>query len=120
MRCFHLLVVLTLAAGCARGAVRRDGPIELVVPGRANANVTLSADGERVAAAWAATGASGTDVYTALSADGGRSFGAPVRVNDVEADATSNGEQPPRIVIKGTAVDVLWVSKRGGVATIRA
>jgi hypothetical protein len=120
MRCFHLLIVLTLAAGCARGTVRRDGPIELAVPGRANANVTLSADGDRVAAAWAATGASGTDVYAALSADGGRSFGAPVRVNDAEGEVTSNGEQPPRIVIKGTAVDVLWVSKRGGVATIRA
>ena len=82
--------------------------------------MTLAADGDRVAAAWAATGDQGTDVYAAVSADGGRTFGAPVRVNDVEGDASANGEQPPRVVIKGSAVDVLWVSKRDGVAAIRA
>ena len=115
-----LLILLILTAACDRHIVRKDGPIELAAAGRANANVTLSADGDRVAAAWAATGADGTDVYAAFSSDGGRSFGAPRRVNDQDGDVTANGEQPPRIVISGTTVDVLWVSKRGGTGTIRA
>jgi hypothetical protein len=118
----HRLVILfsalSLVAGCNRSAP--SGPIELGVPGLANAHVTLAADGDRVAAAWAASGAKGTDVYSAVSADGGRTFGRPVRVNDVEGDASANGEQPPRVVMKGTAVDVIWVSKRAGVAAIRA
>ena len=44
---------------------------------RANAHVTLAADGDRVAAAWAATGTEGTDIYCRVSDDGGRTFGAP-------------------------------------------
>ena len=121
----HLLVILlsalSLAAGCKRASsISGIGAIELGVPGLANAHVTLAADGDRVAAAWAASGAKGTDVYSAVSADGGRTFGRPVRVNDVDGDARVNGEQPPRVLMKGTAVDVIWVSKRAGVATIRA
>jgi hypothetical protein len=120
MRFTCVFIVLTFAAGCGGAAARREGPIELAVPGRANAHVTLAADGDGVAAAWAASTASGTDVYAAFSADGGRSFGAPVRVNDLEGDASANGEQPPRVLLRGTSVDVLWVSKRDGVAGIRA
>lgn len=120
MRRYHAIVILMLAAGCARGASPGDGPLELAVAGRANAHVTLAADGDRVAAAWAATGPGGTDVYAAVSDDGGTRFGAPVRVNAVDGDASANGEQPPRILIKGTVVDVLWVSKQGGAAAIRA
>jgi len=120
MRRSLLLLLLTLTVACDRHVARSDGPIELAAPGRTNANVTLSADGDLVAAAWAATGAAGTDVYAAFSTDGGRTFGPSRRVNDIDGDVTANGEQPPRIVIRGTAVDVLWVSKRAGVAAIRA
>jgi hypothetical protein len=116
-----LLVALVLAAGCERtSSTGGTGPIELGLPGLANAHVTLAADGDRVAAAWAASGSKGTDVYSAVSADGGRTFGRPVRVNDLDGDASANGEQPPRVLVKGTSVDVLWVSKRAGVAGIRA
>ena len=116
-----ILFALSLAAGCERASSISGGaPIELGLPGLANAHVTLAADGDRVAAAWAASGAKGTDVYSAVSADGGRTFGRPVRVNDVDGDASANGEQPPRVLVKGTSVDVLWVSKRAGVAGIRA
>jgi hypothetical protein len=80
------VVALLLAAGCQRAST---GPIELGVPGLANAHVTLAADGDRVAAAWAASGAKGTDVYSAVSADGGRTFGRPVRVNDLAGDASA-------------------------------
>ena len=112
-----LLVALTWASGCRRAPA---GPIELAVPGRTGAHVTLAADGDRVAAVWAATGSDGTDIYLAMSDDAGRTFTSPVRVNDVDADASVGGEQPPRVVVKGDAVDVVWVSKRAGVRGIRA
>ena len=112
-----LLLSMALAAGCRRAP---SGPIELAVAGRAGAHVTLAADGDRVAAVWAATGGDGTDIYLAVSDDAGRTFAAPVRVNDVAADATVGGEQPPRVVLNGNAVDVVWVSKRAGVRGIRA
>lgn len=120
IRRLRLLVMLSLLGGChfAGGVV--DEPISLAVPGLANAHVTLASDGARIAAAWAASGAKGTDIYAAVSSDSARRFGAPVRVNDIEGDASVNGEQPPRVLIDGTAVDVLWVSKRDGVAGIRA
>ena len=118
MRIGVFLVLTGLVAGCQRSSPA--GPIELGLPGLANAHVTLAADGDRIAAAWAASGAKGTNVYSAVSADGGRTFGRPVRVNDVDGDASANGEQPPRVLVKGTSVDVLWVSKRAGVAGIRA
>ena len=117
-----LFTALSLATGCGRESSLSGGmdAIALGLPGLANAHVTLAADGDRVAAAWAASGAKGTDVYSAVSADGGRTFGRPVRVNDLDGDASANGEQPPRVLVKGRAVDVLWVSKRAGVAAIRA
>lgn len=122
MRWVRLLVVvvLPLGAGCTVATGRVDQPIALAVPGLANAHVTVASDGARTAAVWAATGAKGTDIYAAVSTDGARTFGAPVRVNDIDGDANVNGEQPPRVLLSGAAVEVLWVSKRDGVSGIRA
>ena len=93
--------------------------VSLAVPGRTNANASIAADGDRVAVVWAASAASGaTDIYAAVSADAGRTFAAPVRVNDDEGEARVTGEQPPRVVIRGSDVVVSWVSKRDG-TTIR-
>ena len=93
--------------------------VSLAVPGRTSANASISADGDRVAVVWAASTAAGaTDVYAAVSGDGGRTFGAPARVNDVEGEARVSGEQPPRVAIRGSNVFVSWVSKRDG-TTIR-
>jgi hypothetical protein len=117
-RLAFFLVVLSIVAGCGRAP--SSGLTDLGVAGLANAHVTLAADGERVGAAWAASGPKGTDVYAAVSVNGGRTFSHPVRVNDLEGDASANGEQPPKILLKGTVVDVLWVSKRAGVSGIRA
>jgi hypothetical protein len=111
---------VALASACTRAPTAGDGAVTLTVPHRASAHVTLAADGDRVAAAWAATGSKGTDIYLALSVDGGRSFGTPSRVNDINGDASASGEQPPRVLLQGTAVHVLWVSTRAGVAGIRA
>ncbi len=93
--------------------------VSLAVPGRTNANASIAADGDRVAVVWAASAASGaTDIYAAVSGDAGRTFAAPVRVNDGEGEARVTGEQPPRVVIRGSDVVVSWVSKRDG-TTIR-
>ncbi|MGH9139811.1 MAG: sialidase family protein [Vicinamibacterales bacterium] len=94
-----------------------DGPIELGVQGRGNATPTIAADGSFVAVTWGATQASGvTDVFAAVSRDGGRRFAAPVRVNDVDGDARLNGEQPPHVALvpragHGPAIVVVWTTK---------
>ena len=44
-----------------------------------------------------ANASGGTDVYVAVSADGGRTFGAPVRVSDARGTARVNGETAPRV-----------------------
>jgi hypothetical protein len=92
--------------------VRAAAPhTDLAVPGRSNSTPSISADGDRVAIAWGASQPSGaTDVFVAASSDGGRSFGAPVRVNDVDGDARLNGEQPPRVAITGATVSVVWTT----------
>jgi hypothetical protein len=91
--------------------------VTLAVPGRANANVSLAAAGDFVAAAWSAAESSGSmDIYLSTSLDGGRSFSSPTRVNDVAGDARVNGEQPPRVaVVPGLqhppALVVVWTAK---------
>jgi hypothetical protein len=107
--------------GCARmDAPPSAAPIELSVDGRSNAHVTLAAEGRRLAASWVASSDAGADVFMAVSEDGGRRFGAPVRINDIPGDASGNGEQPPRVVLNGRSMTVVWVSKRQGVSGIRA
>jgi hypothetical protein len=105
---------------CHRPGAQPDAAVELSVEGRSNAHVTLAAEGRRVAAAWIASSDAGADVFAAVSDDGGRRFGAPVRVNEMAGDASGNGEQPPRVVLGDGAMTVVWVSKRSGVSGIRA
>ena len=91
--------------------------IAIGVTGRANANASIASSGSFVGVAWAARTKDGvTDVYVATSRDGGRSFGVPVRVNQVPGDASVSGEQPPRIVLSARgstnpAIVVLWTAK---------
>ncbi|HEY2905346.1 MAG TPA: sialidase family protein [Vicinamibacterales bacterium] len=89
----------------------------LAVPGRTNANVSVASDGAAVDVVWAASAPSGaTDIYSAASTDGGRTFAAPVRVNDVDGDARVTGEQPPHVALatrsgKPPSVIVVWTTK---------
>jgi hypothetical protein len=89
----------------------------LAVADRTNANVSLAANGIVVAAVWAASQQSGsTDIYTAVSRDGGTTFGQPVRVNAKPGDAHVNGEQPPRVALRSRPnqlpeIVVVWTSK---------
>src|SRR5206468_9287663 len=69
-------------------------------------------DGDIVAVAWGGTLPSGvTDVFLAVSRDGGRTFGAPTRVNDVDGDARLSGEQRPRITLARDVITVVWTTK---------
>ena len=118
-----------LAAGAATAAVTA-GPalpavftapqaVTLSIAGRTNANPSIAAAGDAVGIVWAASVPDGgTDIYCAVSRDGGRSFGPPVKVNDADGDAQVSGEQPPRIAIGNSIVAVSWVSARDG-KTIR-
>jgi len=90
----------------------------LSVAGRSNATPSMAADGAFVAIAWTAALPSGiTDVFLATSKDGGRTFTAPLRVNDVDGDARVNGEQPPRVVLDATEpgqtpqITIVWTTK---------
>jgi hypothetical protein len=102
--------------------------LSLAVAGRANANVSLAADGRFVAAAWSASSSDGTtDIYVAVSRDGGATFAVPVRVNSTVGEARVNGEQPPRVglIPSGPAGDrgdpeivVIWTAKGNAGTTL--
>jgi hypothetical protein len=88
----------------------------LSVDGRSHANPSIAAAGAFVAVTWVASAeGAGADVYAALSADAGRTFGRPVRVSG-SAGADVSGEQPPRVVLaprqgRTAAIVVVWTSK---------
>jgi hypothetical protein len=111
------VIAVALALALAVAGAQAPTLVHLDVPTRADANASLAANGRNVAVVWGATDPAGpTDVYLAVSADGGRSFGAPVRVNDQEGTARINGEMAPRVVFvprsgHSPAIDVLWVAR---------
>jgi hypothetical protein len=111
------IAAATIAA--ARGAT--PAQVTVGVAGHTNANVSVDARRNLVALAWSATKNGATDVYAAVSRDGGVSFGSAVRVNDVAGAANVGGEQPPRIAIvehDGPSwFDVMWTAKSGGGGT---
>ncbi len=87
------LTATAIVAAAAGGA-----SVDLAIGGRASANPSIAASGQFVAVAWGAATRDGTtDVFVAVSRDAGRTFRAPVRVNDVVGDARLSGEQPPRV-----------------------
>jgi hypothetical protein len=115
------LAMLVAVAGCspdgassASNATSAAGAVRLAVPRAANLGVSLAADAERVVAVWAATSGEATNIVAAVSHDGGLTFDAPVRVNDIAGDARVSGEQPPRVVLAGDRIVVVWESNRGG------
>jgi hypothetical protein len=128
MRSKYWSPAIWLALGSAALTVSvtaMHAPIELGVKGRGNATPTVAADGSFVAVAWGGTAHSGaTDVFAAVSRDGGRAFGAPVRVNNVEGDARLNGEQPAHVALvpragHDPAIVVVWTTKGANGTTLR-
>ena len=103
-----------VASGFSRTVIgARASSVTLAVAGRSNATPSIAADGNTVVVAWSATLPNGgaADVFAAVSRDGGRSFAAPARVNDVDGDARVNGEQPPRVALRDSAITVVWTTK---------
>ena len=116
IRSFMPVAVAALAAAVLGAAPAADVvPVTLAVAGRANANVSIAARDVLVVAAWGASREGAADVYAAVSRDGGRTFGAPVRVNATAGEAALGGERAPRVAIAmrpgGAAIGVLWTAK---------
>ena len=114
------MATLTFAAavGVTGAGASRDGSsTALGISGRANATPTIAAADRFVTVVWGASLPAGaTDVYSAVSRDGGRTFAPPVRVNDVEGSASLGGEQPPHVSLvrragREPAVVVVWTAK---------
>ena len=120
-----ILVALLLsgAVSCTPGRDRPPGTVaadtvRLGVAGAANAGAGVAASGDRVVVTWAATSGDHTNVYAATSDDGGGTFAAPVRVNDIDGDARMSGEQAPRVALQDDLA-VGWISRSGGQSSIR-
>jgi hypothetical protein len=101
----------------ATAAAPRD--ITIGVSGRTNTAPSIAATGRVVVVAWGASIRGATDVYVSVSRDGGREFGVPVRVNDVDGDASVGGEQPPHVALvpranREPSIVVVWTAKREG------
>jgi hypothetical protein len=122
LACAAVLAALAAATGVwmdpVRAARTPDSTVALGVAGAANSGASLAAAGSSVVVTWAARTESATDIYAAFSGDGGATFGAPRRVNDVPGDARVSGEQGPRVAL-GRGVQVVWISRRNGMAAVR-
>lgn len=92
--------------------------ISLNVPGRGAATPSIAAHGSTVVVVFSAAASDGvTDVFAAVSRDGGIRFGVPVRVNDLAGGVDVNGEQPPRVELVDTSrsepdVVVVWTARQ--------
>jgi hypothetical protein len=115
-------VVLTLVAiavasrgtGTAQDVAQRI--VTLAVKDRSNATPWVAARGSFVAVAWGGTLDGNTDVFVAVSRDGGNRFAEPVQVNAIAGEARLGGELPPRVELLGRAngdpeIIVLWTAR---------
>jgi len=116
----HQITVLSLTAAVVTiavvlQAVPPPDTVSLAVPGRSNATPTVAAAGSFVAVAWGASAAGKSDVFVAVSNNGGQQFGLPVQVNTVPGEARLGGELPPRIALlsrgKSPEIAVVWTSR---------
>jgi hypothetical protein len=127
MRYTATLVCAALLSACSNQqaatpptSADKHGPtrIALAVKDRSNSAPSVAAFGKRVAVVWTAASASGSDIYMSVSTDDGATFGAPVRVNDVEGDARASGEQPARVVMDKT-IHVVWPARLNNHSVVR-
>ena len=103
--------IVVMATTASRTATSHQ--IQVAVKDRANAYASLAAAGPFAAMAWGASSKDGaTDIYVAVSRDGGRAFAAPTRV---AGDAKLSGEQPPRVALvpragRTPSIVVVWTT----------
>ena len=112
--CGTVLIVAALLQSPSGMAAGRS--TKIAVKDRSNAFASITASGRFAAIAWGATKDGVTDIYTSVSRDGGRSFGAPTRVNSAGVLANVSGEQPPRVTLihranLDPAIVVVWTAK---------
>ena len=116
-------LVAALSGACSQAEDAAPPPradaVQSLASSGTNRGLSLAASDQTVAAVWATTVDEVTNVFAATSTDGGSTFGAPVRVNDVDGDARVNGEQPPRVAITGGDVVVVWSSRTDGASRVR-
>jgi hypothetical protein len=91
----------------------------LAIPGRVNSTPWIAASGADVAVAWGAAEGGKGDIFVAVSRDGGRTLGGPVRVNAVAGEARISGEIAPRVALASKAgeapiITVTWNAKGAG------
>jgi hypothetical protein len=108
--------ILTISAAAA--PTPAPAAMMLSVPGRSSATPWIAASGRFVAVAWGATSAQGsTDVFAAVSRDGGATFGEPVQVNTTAGEARLGGELAPRVAVTRRSgsgdpeIAVLWTAR---------
>ena len=77
-RWLFVLAIVLITTTASRSATSQK--LDLAVKDRANAYASLTADGQFTAIAWGATAKESTDIYVAVSRDGGRTFAAPTPV----------------------------------------
>ena len=103
--------IVVMATTASRTATSQQ--LQVAVKDRANAYASLAAAGPFAAMAWGASSKDGaTDIYVAVSRDGGRAFAAPTRV---AGDAKLSGEQPPRVALvpragRTPSIVVVWTT----------
>jgi hypothetical protein len=113
------VVALSLALLVAWVTATGSAAVLLGVPDRANAFASIAASQDLVVVAWAGTTADGaSDVYTAVSRDGGRRFAAPARVTRA-GGVNASGEQPVRVALiprasGDPALVVVWTARSDG------
>ncbi len=125
---FVSLVGTLVPQSVVPSTVSAQAPVTLAVSGRSNDAVSIAAAGAFVVATWGAATTGGMDVFSAVSRDGGSTFGAPVRVNSTALDARVGGEQPPKVTLvarqgREPSVVIMWNTRRpegGRMATARS
>jgi hypothetical protein len=105
-----VLGIVLIATASSRTATSQR--LDIAVKDRASAYASVAASGSFAAIAWGATAKEATDIYVAISRDGGRTFGTPARV---AGDARLAGEQPPRVALvpragRGPSIVVVWTA----------
>ena len=127
--CGGLLAAAAMSVAMARTAAtpELETPVTLGVPGQVNGAVGLASRGDLVVAVWRATvrpaggpGGAGNHLFLAVSADGGRTFGAASQINTDDGFAAVGGEQLPRpIIVSASELLVVWRSAEGDADVIQ-
>ena len=118
MKTTILITIATATLVFANTNLAARDDVTLAISGRANSTPWIAGSGRFVAVAWGVTRNGGGDVVTAISGDGGRTFGPAVQVNAIAGEARISGEIAPRVSLtprKGAApiVSVTWNAKDG-------